>query len=228
MARQSAPATCASISGATRGRVVISRRYVRPATGSIRFATSIATPFFQHRAQHAEVVDEILDPVVGIEAARVRKHPGQRLTGWGVLASDGRLRPTEPDAIGADAEDGHGPWPVADDLGHELASAALELIRGELVGAGRGPRAQVRDPDTETDQRGVFARGEEPRREAGGVHRLPEAIPRAAEVVADRGRVEPGVDAAEEDAQPRRDHVAESSTSRTPEGGDVRTQGRHG
>ena len=48
---------------------------------------------------------------------------------------------------------------------------------------------------------------EQPRREAGGVQREPEAVARPGEMVAGGGGVKAGVDAAEENPEPRRDHI---------------------
>jgi hypothetical protein len=56
-------------------------------------------------------------------------------------------------------------------------------------------------------QLALFGRMEKARREAGLVNRRPEAITRASEMLLHRGRVEAGIDTAEEDVEIRRDDI---------------------
>jgi hypothetical protein len=162
---------------------------------------------------------------VRVEAARVRENPGEGVGREWVLPADRRIRLVEAATIGPDAENGDGARPEANGLVHQRARAAGQLLGGELVGARRRARAKVRDSDAQCQQGGVFLRRVEAGGEAGGVKGLPEAVPGPAEMVADGGGVEAGIDTAEQDAQAGRDHVGEAAAARPDQGRDVRARG---
>jgi hypothetical protein len=65
----------------------------------------------------------------------------------------------------------------------------------------------VGDPEAERDQLGLLVGGEQPRGQPAQVERLPEAVPGPGEVVPDRRRPQPGVDAAEQHPHARAEHV---------------------
>jgi hypothetical protein len=71
-------------------------------------------------------------------------------------------------------------------------------------------------------QLAIFRGMEKPRREAGAMQRGPEAVARTRKVKPRGGRIETGVDAAEEDGEVRREDIAQPLAARPVEIGGAR------
>ena len=119
-----------------------------------------------------------------------------------------RLGTRECGAISADAHNGEITRFITKNFAREDRAAFDELGRRELVCRGGGARDDVRHAATIIQQQRVFVRRQKARREAGAVDRGPEAVSRTSEVMADRGGVQAGIDAAEQDVEAVRDDVA--------------------
>jgi hypothetical protein len=120
------------------------------------------------------------------------------------------LRPTEGGTVSAQPDKRYRSRPVTSNLGSKKPSAPRELAGGQLVGGGRSPVHQVGEPVAELEQLAILRWMEEARREARGMERRPEAVAGPGEVTAGGGRVQAGIDAAEEDFQPRGKDVAQA------------------
>jgi hypothetical protein len=96
-------------------------------------------------------------------------------------------------------------------------------MRRELVRGGRSPVHQVGQAAAEREEAAVFRWMEETGGEARRVQRRPEPITGTGEVEARGGRVEAGVDAAEENPESRGEDVAQALAVRGGEGGLART-----
>ena len=150
----------------------------------------------------AEVSEELCEGgglVVGVEAAGVGEDPGVAAAEGGLLEADAGVFDAGDDAVGADADEGDDGGAPAFDFGLEALAAGAKFVVGEFIGAGGGAFDDVGDAEFEVEKEGFFKGGEEARGEAAAVEGGPEAVAGAAEVAADGGGVEAGVDAGEED-----------------------------
>ena len=150
----------------------------------------------------AEVSEELCESggqVVGVEAAGVGENPGVAAAERGFLEADVGVFDAGDDAVGVDADEGDDGGAPAFDFGFEAPAAGAKFVVGEFIGAGSGAFDDVGDAEFEVEKEGFFKRGKESRGESAGVEGGPEAVAGAAEVAADGGGVETGVDAGEED-----------------------------
>src|SRR6185437_10169436 len=95
-------------------------------------------------------------------------------------------------------------------------------------GLGGGAGDQVGDAQAVAGQQVLLGRGQTARGEAGQVQGGPEPVARPGEVPAGRGRVQAGVDAAEQHAQQgagRRQHVGDGAVRGRGQVGGARTSG---
>ncbi len=137
--------------------------------------------------------------IMGVDAAGVGQDPGVAATEGVLLEADAGVFDAGDDAVGADADEGDDGGAPAFDFGFEAPAAGAKFVVGELIGAGGGAFDDVGDPEFEVEKEGPFKGRKEARGEAAVVEGGPEAIAGAAEVAADGGGVESGVDAGEED-----------------------------
>ena len=159
--------------------------------------------------QVAEHRDERPHLVAGVQAARTREYPDAgAFEALGLLA-ERRLWRGECEAIGAHAQESDDAGPVAPYLSLQPLSPIEELGRVEFVSACGGAGDQVGEAVPLFEEEILFPWPEPARREPAGMQRRPEAVAGAREMVASGGRVEAGIDAAEEDLQVRRDDVAQ-------------------
>ena len=150
----------------------------------------------------AEVSEEWCEgsrQVVGVEAAGVGEDPGVAAAEGGLLEADAGVFDAGNDAVGTDADKGDDGRSPAFDFGLEALAAGAKFLVCEFIGAGGGAFDDIGDAEFEVEKEGFFKGGEKARGEAAGVEGGPEAVAGAAEVVADGGGVEAGVDADEED-----------------------------
>lgn len=98
-------------------------------------------------------------------------------------------------AIGTDADKGNDRWSQAFYFGFESLAARTKFVVGEFIGAGGGARDDVRDPEFKVEKEITFKRREETRRKTAAVQCRPKTVAGTAEVPADGGGVEAGVDA---------------------------------
>ena len=117
----------------------------------------------------------------------------------GLLEADAGVFDAGDDAVGADADEGDDGGAPAFDFGLEALAAGAKFVVGEFIGAGGGAIDDVGDAEFEVEKEGFFKGGEEARGEAAAMEGGPEAVAGAAEVAADGGGVEAGVDAGKED-----------------------------
>jgi hypothetical protein len=87
----------------------------------------------------------------------------------------------------------------------------LEVGATELAGARRRPVRRVREPVAVAQELSLLARVEAPRSEAGFVEQSPEIVARVGEVVPYRRRAPARVDPTEDDSEPRRENVWNST-----------------
>jgi hypothetical protein len=151
---------------------------------------------------NAEVSEELREgvgQVVGVEATGVGKNPSVAVAEKRLLEADAGVFDTGDDAVGVNADKGDDGRAPASDFGFEAPAAGAKFVVGEFIRAGGGALDDVGDAELEFKKKGFFKGGEETRGESAAVQGGPEAIARAAEVAADGGGVEAGVDAHEED-----------------------------
>ena len=150
----------------------------------------------------AEVSEELCEGgglVMGIEAAGIGKNPGVAAAEGGLLQADAGVFDAGDDAVGPDADKGDDGGAPTFDFRFKTVAAGAKFVVSEFIGAGGGAGNEVGDAEVEVEKEGAFKGGEEARGEAAAVKRGPEAVTGAAEVAADGGGVEAGVDASEED-----------------------------
>jgi hypothetical protein len=150
----------------------------------------------------AEVSEELCEgggQVVGVEAAGIGEDPGVAAAEGGLLETDAGVFDAGNDAIGTDADEGDDGGAPSFDFGLEALAAGAKFVVCEFSGAGGGAFDDIGDAEVEVEKEGFFKGGEEARGEAACVEGGPEAVAGAAEVVADGGGVEAGIDADEED-----------------------------
>jgi hypothetical protein len=160
----------------------------------------------------SEKLCEGVGQVVGVEAAGVGEDPGVAAAEEGLLEADAGVFDAGNDAVGSDADEGDDGRAPAFDFRLEPLASGAKFVVCEFIGAGGSAFDDIGDAEFEVEEEGFFKRGEETRGEAAGLKGRPEAVAGAAEVVADGGGVEPGVDACEEDDEVfcdkiRDDHV---------------------
>ena len=168
----------------------------------------------------AEVSEELCEGgglVVGVEAAGVGEDPGVAAAEGGLLEADAGVFDAGDDAVGADADEGDDGGAPAFDFGFEALAAGAKFVVGEFIGAGGGAFDDVGDAEFEVEKEGSFKGGEEARGEAAAVEGGPEAVAGAAEVAADGGGVEAGVDAGEEDDEVFGDEIRDELVVRGEE-----------
>ena len=102
-------------------------------------------------------------------------------------------------------------------LACEALAAGAKFVVGEFIGPGGGALDDVGDAEFEVEKEGSFERGEEPRSKAAAVKSRPEAVAGPAEVAADGGGVEAGVDAGEEDDEVFGDEIRDELVVRGEE-----------
>ena len=137
--------------------------------------------------------------VVGVEAAGAGEDPGVAAAEGGLLEADAGVFDAGDDAVGADADEGDDSGAPSFDFGFEALAASAKFVVPEFIGAGGSALDDVSDAKFEVEKEGSFKGGEEARSEAAAMEGGPEAVAGAAEVAADGGGVEAGVDAGEED-----------------------------
>ena len=142
-----------------------------------------------------------------IEAARVREHPEPGIADGLRLPAEHGMRPIECDAVGADADYGDDPRPIAPDFAFERPPAGSQFVVVELGGACGGAGDEVGDPAAACQQLELIRRREPPRREAGGMERRPESVAGTGEMLPLRGRHQARVDADKEDVEIRTDDI---------------------
>src|SRR5215471_9882885 len=158
--------------------------------------------------------DQVAELIVRVEPAGIGKDPDRRLSDGVRLRTGESPRVPERRSIGADPEHGQHLRTVTDEQLTQSVAAAAQLLRAQLVGPCGGTRRQVGAAEPVARQQSVLVRREQPIGEARAVQRRPEAVARTREVVANSGRVEAGIDAAEEDSQTRRDDVRDARVPR--------------
>ena len=149
----------------------------------------------------AEVCEELREgggQVVGIQAAGVGKNPSAAASEKGLLETDSSVFDTRDDAVGLNANKGDDGRTPASDFRLEAPAAGAKLVIGEFIRAGSGAINDVGNAELEVEKKGFLKRGEEARSESAAVQGGPKAISRAAEVSADGGGIEAGVDARKE------------------------------
>ena len=165
------------------------------------FASILAAPVLC-KGPNAEISEELREgggQVVSVEATGVGKNPSVAVAEKGLLEADMGVFDTGDDTVGVNADKGDDGWAPASDFGLEAPAAGAKFVVGEFIRAGGGPLDDVGDAELEVKKKGFFKGGEEAWGESAAVKGGPEAIAGAAEVVADGGGVEAGVDAHEED-----------------------------
>ncbi|HEX4056567.1 MAG TPA: hypothetical protein VHX86_20080 [Tepidisphaeraceae bacterium] len=173
----------------------------------------------------AEVSEELREgggQVVGVKSAGVGENPGVAAAEEGILEADAGVFDTGDDAVGVNADKGDDGRAPASDFGLEALAAGAKFVVGEFISAGGGAFDDVGDPKPEVEKKGFFKGGEEARSESAAVKGGPEAIARAAEVAADGGGVEAGIDAGEEDDEVFGDEIRDDLVVR---GEDLRFTG---
>ena len=137
--------------------------------------------------------------VVGVEAAGVGEDPGVAAAEGGLLEADAGVFDAGDDAVGVNADKGDDGRTPTSDFGLEASAADAKFVVGEFIRTGGGAFDDVGDAKPEIEKKSSLKGGKEARSEAAAVKGGPESVAGAAEVSADGGGVEAGVDAGEED-----------------------------
>jgi hypothetical protein len=153
------------------------------------------------------VSDQLVELVMGVQAARVGQHPDRgRADGDGLLPGGRHLSVKGPPK-GLDPQDGNDLRAKPFGLGMKPSGALPQLIYAQVRGPGRCPFHEIGDPVPICKKLALLSGREQPVREAGSMEGTPEPIAGLGEVVPHRTRVEPRVDPAEQDPQARGDDV---------------------
>lgn len=150
-------------------------------------------------AQLSEELSQGIRQVVGIEATGVGKNPSVAATEKGLLQADAGVFDTRDNAVGVNADKGDDGRAPTFDFSLKAPAARAKFVIAKLIGTSGGPLDDVCDAKLKVKKQGCFKRGEKPRGESAAVKGGPEAIARAAEVVADGRGVQAGVDTREKD-----------------------------
>ena len=118
---------------------------------------------------------------------------------------------------------GHPPRPEPLHFALEPPGARDELVRRQLGGRSGRARHEIRDPIAPHEQLALFPRRENAIGEPGTMQHRPEPVPGPSEVVTGRAGIETGIDAAQQHAQPMRDHIRHRATRRPEHFGAGRT-----
>jgi hypothetical protein len=148
----------------------------------------------------AKVPEELCEGVglvMGVEAARIGKHPGVTTAEEILLQSDASILDSGNDAVRPDADKGNDRRTPTPHLGLKALTAGAQFVGGQFVGAGGGTFDNVRNAELEVEKESILKRRQETRRETAFVQRSPEAVSGASKVTADGGCIEPRVDAGE-------------------------------
>ena len=97
----------------------------------------------------------------------------------------------------------------------EMPHPAGQLVWRDFVGLGCRAVDQVGNAIAEAQQLVGFKRRQQARRHSCVVQRPPETVARSGEMVLDRRRVQPWIDAAKQNLQPRRYQVGDGSALRS-------------
>ncbi len=162
----------------------------------------------------AEISEEFCEGsglVVSVKAAGVGEYPGVAAAEEVLLKADAGVFDAGDDAVGTDADEGDDGGAPAFDFGFEAFAAGAKFVVGEFIGAGGGAIDDIRNAEFVVEKEIAFKWGEESRREAAGVEGGPEAVAGPAEVAADGGGVEAGVDAGEEDDEVFGDEIRDAA-----------------
>jgi len=120
-------------------------------------------------------------------------------------------------AVGANADEGdHGRTP-AFDFGLEALAARAKFVVGEFIGARGWTFDDVRNAESELKKERPFKGREEARSEFAVAEGGPEAVTGPAEMAADGGRIEAGIDAGEEDDEVFGDKIRDALVVRGAE-----------
>lgn len=137
--------------------------------------------------------------VVGVQTAGVREHPRVAAAERGELQADSGFFVARDNAVGTDADEGHDGRAPEFDLRLETLATGAKFTVSQFISARCGAFDDVRDAQLQVKQQGFFKGREEARREAATMQSRPEAVAWAAEVMANGGGIETGIDADEED-----------------------------
>lgn len=137
--------------------------------------------------------------VVGVKAAGVWENPGETAAIMNLLEADAGVFNAGNDTVGTNANEGDDGGAPAFDFNFETLSAGTKFVVGQFIGTSCRAFDDVSDAEFKIKEEALFKGGKGPRREATAMESRPEAVTRAAEMVADGGGVESGVDAGEED-----------------------------
>lgn len=118
-----------------------------------------------------------------------------------LLKADAGILGAGDNAVGANADKGDNDWAPAFDFTLKALATGAKLVVREFIGARCGTRDDVRDTKSEVEKEVAFKGGKESWRKAAVVEGRPKAVTRPAEVAADGGGVEPGIDTGEEDKE---------------------------
>ena len=156
-------------------------------------------------------------PVICVETARVGQHPDERAGQAILLRSKNGAGAIERGSIGADADHRDDAGLIAPYLAFEPLPACSKLIGPELVSGNSGAGDEIGNAAPARQQFLLFPGLEPARRESGSVQGRPEPVAGPRKMVAGGGRVQAGIDAAEQDIESLCDHVTQCSTRRGPE-----------
>lgn len=155
---------------------------------------------------------EISRLVMRIESARIRQHPNPGSSKSLRLSAHGGMWPGKGSPIGAHAENRHPARAKALYGALETMPAPDQLGSGDLARLSRRPAHEIRQTVSEIEQQPVFRWIEPAICKPGSEQCGPEAVAGSCEVMADGGGVEPRVDAAEENREPRSDDIWQPSS----------------
>lgn len=120
---------------------------------------------------------------------------------WFLLQADASVFDAGDNAVRAQAHKGDDGRPPTFDLGFQTLAPGAKFIVRKFIRASCGARDHVGDAESEVEKQCTFEGREQSRSETAAVKRGPEAIPGPTKMAADRGGVQPRIDAGEEHDQ---------------------------
>lgn len=120
-------------------------------------------------------------------------------------------------AVRTNADEGDDGGAPTFNFGFKALTAGAKFADRKFIGASGGAFDDVSDAKFEVEQEGALKRSEEAWSETAVVESGPEAVARAAEVSADGGCIEAGVDAGEENDEVFGDEIRDALVDRCKE-----------
>lgn len=150
---------------------------------------------------------QIAELKMGIQPTGIGQHPAPGAADRFILPSELRIGAIEGSSIRADSENRDDSWSISSHLPLQSPRATTQIIGTQLTG-GRGCMGHdIGNPKAQWQKLALVERGKLPIRESRPMQRRPETIAGPRKMVARGGRVQAGIDPAEQNSQIGCDHI---------------------